>query len=380
MRILFTYAGSGGHADPLVPIAIAARNTGHENAFLGDPDGRWLAQAMGFPFLGPQHEPAPRIPTPLVPMDMEHEFAVLRDHYAGKEARRRTTTVLEACDAWHPDVIVCDEVDFGAMIAAERLGLPHAEVAVTASGSFLRADVVTPSLDRLREEHGLGPDPGFAMLGRHRFISPFPPSLRDPAFPAPPTTVSIQAASVVPPGTWTIPRVGDRPLVYVTLGTVFNTESGDLFDRVLAGLDGLPVDVLVTVGREMDPATLGPQSDHVTVTGYIPQAVLLPLCATVIHHGGSGTLGASLVHGLPQLILPMGADQAPNSERVEALGFGIAHEAFAVVPDQIRDATTRILEDRSYRSAAEQLRDEQGRLTGLEAVVPLLAELIDPTG
>jgi hypothetical protein len=51
--------------------------------------------------------------------------------------------------------------------------------------------------------------------------------------------------------------------------------------------------LIVTVGRHNDPASLGPQPDHVFVHRYIPQGVLLPRCDGVITHGGSGTtLGA----------------------------------------------------------------------------------------
>jgi UDP:flavonoid glycosyltransferase YjiC (YdhE family) len=53
---------------------------------------------------------------------------------------------------------------------------------------------------------------------------------------------------------WTTAIEG-APSIYFTLGTVFNHESGDLFARVLAGLRELPVNLLVTVGREIDPAS-----------------------------------------------------------------------------------------------------------------------------
>ena len=178
--------------------------------------------------------------TPLAALDMEHEYEVLRDFYAGTEARDRAARILELGREWAPDLIVCDEVDFGSMIAAERLGLPHVTVLVTATGSFVRPDVVSPPLDDLRAEHGLPPDPDLRMPGRYLVVSPFPPSFRDPAFPLAPTTISIRPATAQgTPGhlapAW-LPPSSARPTVYFTLGTVFNTESGDLFPRVLSGL------------------------------------------------------------------------------------------------------------------------------------------------
>ena len=64
--------------------------------------------------------------------------------------------------------------------------------------------------------------------------------------------------------------------MYFTLGTVFNVESGDLFERVLAGLRELPINVIATVGREIDPAEFGPQPANIQIAQYISQSVVLP--------------------------------------------------------------------------------------------------------
>ena len=57
-----------------------------------------------------------------------------------------------------------------------------------------------------------------------------------------------------------------RSTVSFTLGTVFNhRESGDLFSRAMAGLRELPIDLRVTVGREIDPAAFGLRPSHVRI-------------------------------------------------------------------------------------------------------------------
>ncbi|CAF0852870.1 unnamed protein product [Adineta steineri] len=48
----------------------------------------------------------------------------------------------------------------------------------------------------------------------------------------------------------------------------------------------------------------------------IPHAWLFPKMSAVIHHGGAGTTHAGLRYGLPTLILPFGADQPFNGDRV----------------------------------------------------------------
>ena len=175
---------------------------------------------------------------------------------------------------WRPDVLVTDETFFAAPLAAERLSLPYATFVVTATGSMLRPDVLAGPLDEVRAELGLPADPTLAAAGRYLVLAPCPPSFRDPRFPLPATGHCIRPGALdqpaVEPFDWP-GRRPDRPTVYVTLGTEFNLESGDLFWRLVAGLRRVEVNTLVTTGHDLDPAELGPQPPHVEIRRYVPQ-------------------------------------------------------------------------------------------------------------
>ncbi|HEU4324864.1 MAG TPA: glycosyltransferase [Roseiflexaceae bacterium] len=380
MRLLFTFTGGSGHFEPLVPIARAAVAAGHSVAFAGQAVMVPAVEAAGFTAFATGGATFMSTPKrlPLLKLDMEREERDLREGFAGRVAPERAQAVLELCADWRPDLLVCEEIDFGPMIAAERLGLPHATVQVIAAGSLVRPDVVAAPLDALRAAHGLPPDPGLAMPGRYLFLSPFPPSYRDPAFPLPPGArvlrPAARAEATPPVRPWT-PALPDAPTIYFTLGTVFNVESGDLFERALAGLRQLPLNVIVTVGRELDPAVFGPQPAHIQIARYIPQAALLPHCAAVVSHGGSGSVMGTLAHGLPMVLLPMGADQPLNAARCAALGVARVLDALEATPADVRDAVAAVLADPRPRRAAERLRDEIAALPGPESAVPLLERL-----
>ena len=128
------------------------------------------------------------------------------------------------------------------------------------------------------------------------------------------------------------------PVTYLTLGTIFNLESGDLFERVLAGLRELPGSIVVTVGRDLDPGVLGPQPANVHVRRFIPQSLVLPHCDLVVSHAGSGSVIGALTHGLPMVLLPMGADQPLNAARAEALGVAQVLDALEATPADIERA------------------------------------------
>jgi UDP:flavonoid glycosyltransferase YjiC (YdhE family) len=368
VRLLFAFTGGRGHLEPLVPIAVAAADAGHSVAFGGRPAIVANVRDLGFTAFPFGRDLTPKR-IPLQELDADREDRVLREGFAGRIGRERTADILALAAAWLPDLVVCDEIDFGSMIAAERLGLPYASVLVVAAGSFVRPEVVAEPLDELRAEHGLPPDPQLAMLSRYLVLSPFPPSFRDPAFPLPATAHGFRTVT---------PEHSERegPTVYFTLGTVFNVESGDLFVRVLAGLRELQLDVVATVGSEIHPAELGPLPDRIRVERYVAQSSILPRCSAVVSHAGSGTVLGALAHGLPSVLLPMGADQPLNAARCVELGVARVLDAIRATPEDVRDSVAAVLSDPRYRSSAERLRDEVAALPEPAHAVMLLERLV----
>ncbi|MEO6063201.1 MAG: glycosyltransferase [Thermoflexales bacterium] len=373
MRILFTFIGGSGHFLPLVPVARATATAGHVLAFGCGPSMRATVEAAGFPVfpLG-TGAAATAARLPLRPLDAAREDEEFLERFVRLAASARANDMLALCGPWRPDLIVCDEADFGSMLAAERLGLPHATVLVMAAGSFVRAEVIGEALNALRAAQALPPDPGLEILYRHLALSPFPPSFRDPAVPLPATAHAFRATqkpavSTRPPG---------PPIVYFTLGTVFNIESGDLFARALAGLRELPIRVVATVGEGIDPAEFGPQPANVRIERYIAQELILPECSLVVSHGGSGSVLGALAHGLPMVLIPMGADQPLNAARCEQLNVGRTLDPIAATPASVLEAVSAVLADPCYRRAAEIFRDEIAGLPGPDHAVRLLQTLV----
>lgn len=379
--MLFTFAGGTGHFLPLVPLARAAEDAGHVVAFGGQSGMVSVIEGGGFSAFdtgGPTLlDTAER--TPLLELDMEREIRAVREGYAGRTARDRAAAVLQLCEAWRPDVLVCDEMDFGALVAAERAEVPYATVVCIGSGSFVWPELVTEPLNELRATYGLPPDPELVMLRRYLVLAPFPPSFRDPANPLPPTGHTIRpvladaAAGEVEPA-W-VAELSVRPIVYFTLGTIFSLESGDLFERVLAGLSELPVSVVVTVGRELEPQELGPQPANARVERYVPQSLLLPHCELVVSHAGSGSVVGALVHGLPMVLLPIGADQPFNAARCRDLHVARILDPFGATAADVSKAVSKVLSDPSYRRSAQRLKAEIDASPGPEHALRLLERL-----
>lgn len=365
MRLLGSFVGGHGHFLPLVPLARAARDAGHSVTFTC---GRFMVDAVeraGFEALPTTPPPVgadaapdePPTPQPLLPVDAEREERDLREKFARDGARARAPGILGHLADWGADVLLCDEVDFGAVIAAERAGIPAATVVVLAAGGMLRPELLAEPLDEVRREHGLSPDPDLRAMRGSLVLSPVPPAFRDPADPLPPGTRGVRLHAplpVVPPRPWTAVRP-DLPAVYVTLGTVFNLESGDLLERVVAGLALRPGDAVVTIGNDRDPVELGPLPPNVHVRRFVAQEHVLPHVGAVVSHGGSGSVLGALAHGRPMVLLAMGADQPRNADRCVALGVGRSLDPVSATPGDIAAAIDAVLADPAARAAAGSL-------------------------
>ncbi len=352
MRILFSFAGGQGHFLPVAPIARAARAAGHAVAFGCQPALLDAVRGAGFAGSDAGGNTTGTARRPLLAVDIAREREVVQRAYAGRIARERAGRLMALARDWRPDVLVCDEMDFGAVAAAQALGLPAAVVLVIGAADFAPPDLLAAPLAALRAGLGLG-GPGPRPL----LLSQFPAALRpDPAGeavfrfrpgafgPAP----DLAWRDGLPPG----------PVVHATLGTVFNLESGDLFARLLAGLRELPASVVMTVGREIDPAEFGPLPDRIRVLRHVPVDSLLPSCRLVVSQGGSGIVTASLAHGLPSLLLPMGADQPLTAARCAALGVARLLDPVTATAQAIRAGAEAMLADPAARAAAGRIAAE----------------------
>jgi MGT family glycosyltransferase len=191
------------------------------------------------------------------------------------------------------------------------------------------------------------------------------------ARPLRPVPFDAPAGAALPP--W-VDDLRSLPTVYVTLGTIFNGAPG-VFEALLEGLGSEPLNVVVTVGDDRDPAELGPQPDNVHVERYIPQSLLFPHCDAVVCHGGSGTTLAAFAHGLPVLVVPQGANQFWNADRCAEVGVGRRVLEGDLDPEVVRREVHALLERPGYRSKALQLKAEIDRMPSPEATVPLLESM-----
>lgn len=158
-----------------------------------------------------------------------------------------------------------------------------------------------------------------------------------------------------------------RPRVLLTFSTTVMAGQAELIGRVCEAAAGLDLDAVLTLGPAVDRDAIR-VPDGVEVVGFADHDSLMPDSAAVIGHGGLGTVLRALAHGVPQLLLPLGRDQAFNAGRVEQLEAGIRLPPDAP-PERIRIALRRLLADPRFTASAalaarRMAADEPDRTAG----------------
>ncbi len=282
-------------------------------------------------------------------------------------ARRTAADVRRLLPDLRPDVVVYEQYDFGAAVAAHAAGIP----AVCHALSPRLPDAVlamfsSGRLEPLWAEQGRDPGAFDAFIG-DAFLDIVPTMLQQPSFLAHPARVPMRPIPYAEPGATLPPWVATarRPLVYLTLGTVVATDA--VLRPAIDGLAMLGGDILLALGSATGDE-LGALPANVHAEAFVDQPGVLRHADLVVHHGGSGTIFGALAHGVPQLLLPKGADQFFNADLMVAAGLASALEPAAATPDAVAEAATAALAHR--RPAVDVARAEI-------AALPHPAEVLD---
>ena len=377
--MLFTCRPLTGHFRPLLPLAEACRQAGHEVAFAAADPIAEDAEREGFKALRVGLGPESRLQLLARHPDLdaiprsELRATFFSELFVEIELAPRARDLDLAVEDWTPDLLVHDVAEFAAPLVAQSRRLPYATHGFGAAVPEAVVRAAAAAAEPIWRSFGVEPRLR-AGLYEHLYLDVFPPSLQEPAVLGLGRVQQLRTvdrtSATADRSVW-IARGDDRPLVYVTLGTVYNRKR-EVFRAILDGLADLDLVAVVTVGAQNDPTDLGDLPQNVTAHHYIPQAELLPHCAAAIVHGGSGTLLGALAEGVPLVLVPQGADQFSNAARVAAAGAGLELLPESMFSTGVRESVETILGERSYKVEAERIGGEIAALPSpSEALVAL---------
>jgi UDP-N-acetylglucosamine transferase subunit ALG13 len=350
---------------------------------VGPPALQGMVERAGFPFSAGGEPPdadvaAIRERLPLVP-PAEASVLANRDLFGRMATGAMLPGMREVMTEWRPDLVLREPCEYASAIVAREMTITTAQVAISSARAELASiAVAAPALERHRK--GLAHE-----LVTTPYLTRFPPSFDRPEFPS---TERYRTESAGPrplPDWW---HGSDKPLIYVTFGTVLGHLSiaAGVVDTAMRAVSGIAdTRVLLTVGQGLDPSRIAPPSENVRVESWVDQVDVFAEAAVVLCHGGSGTVFGALAAGVPLVVVPVFADQFDNGRRVSERGVGVTvepgpgshHSPGQVVGagdrDRIGQAVRRVLTEPDFRRRAVRTAHEMAAAPSVDAVLTALS-------
>lgn len=170
-------------------------------------------------------------------------------------------------------------------------------------------------------------------------------------------------------------RLDGAPVIYVSLGTIFNKRP-DFYRACMDAFADSPYHVVMAVGNKLDTAELGQVPENFIVRPSVPQLELLPRVNAFISHGGMNSVSESTWFGVPLVLFPQVGDQMMIARRVAQLGAGILLDDNHIDARAIRSATEKILDDERFRKASQTIGESLRAAGGYERAVDEIEKFI----
>ena len=428
-RVLFVTEPGMGHVHPLLPVMHTLQAGGHAVALATSRLYQERIEREGLPFspLGP-HYSEERLEEffPLIRYLRLHYLRVSYDFLRIFMASvpSRIPELRRIAQDFRPSVVVAGPLTFAAQLFCEQQALPWAVLSpmthfMTPSlhappAGFPRVETLPPAL---RRPYRLGlrgairiatalMAPWRRALNRYRrqlglpaHADPLSPHVLAPFLlihtcsreydynrPDLPPQVHYVGPTVWDrPVDWQAPDwlgrlPANKPLVYVSLGTVFNTRLG-VFRKIIRALGQLDVLGLVVTGPGCPPGLFSAVPSNVRVEAYIPQTALHTELQTrpalIISHGGVNTVMTALSHGIPLLCIPLGADQPDNAQRCVDAGAGLRLDRRLLTTARLTRAIRTLLSQDSFTRQAQKMQHTLRRHNGPEEAAALIVRLAE---
>ena len=164
----------------------------------------------------------------------------------------------------------------------------------------------------------------------------------------------------------------DEPLIYVSLGTLLNGLT-EVYRSILRAMEKLRgIQVVISVGKNIDIRDLGPVPSNIIVVRSAPQIALLKRAALCITHGGLNTVLEALSQGVPMVAIPLGYDQPGVAARIAYHGAGEFVEVEDATAERLWELTQRVLTTPSYRDKARYFQKVIAETHGVDVAADII--------
>jgi len=151
-------------------------------------------------------------------------------------------------------------------------------------------------------------------------------------------------------------QVRQRPVVYVSLGTLFNADAA-FYRSCYQAFESEDFQVILSLGANVSKEDVGPPPSNFLVRPHVPQLDVLQRAAVFVTHGGMNSVCESLFHGVPMVVVPQMSEQAIVGRRVEGVGAGVYLPKERATAESLRESVRQVLSEGAFRRQAALIGD-----------------------
>lgn len=310
------------------------------------------------------------------------------------QAEKMIEGAMEVLEQEKPDFIIMDKITLAGRLAAKKLGLPlisfHTHFASNEHWSFHKYMQKLTEEDSLYQEikekaaylsenynvpleelmdfgkimDGSG---DFNVVRPSKFFQPAGDTFGENYYFAGP-----QIAKRESDGTWQ-PPAGDKPLLFVSLGTVRNNWP-EFYQILFEAVKDKELNVLCAIGNVLKPEDLGEIPENVTLMPFVPQLEVLSHASYFLTHAGMGSAMETLSFGVPCICTPTQGEQIANAMRLVELGVAadcLMKEQISV--ESLSKALEKLMSDSGYseraKACAERMKLDGGSEAAAEKII-----------
>ena len=387
-KIAFFCIPAHGHTNPTLGVVRELVRRGHQVKYYSYEPFRAVIEAAGADFVPCDAYDAQ---LGLTPKDGERigKDLAFSTHILVETTLALNDMVCRDMAVWQPDCVVADSMAAWGKAVALKLGIPFVSSTTTFAFNQESAKVMKQSFRELLAFFAAMPKINKDVRRLQATGYPVKSVLdliqndqnthtivyTSPEFQPCAESFSDKYAFVGPsvrPAREQITKTHDK-LVYVSMGTVVNDRLA-LYKNCIAALAGEDVQVILSVGDQVDIAALGPLPANVAVYPRVDQIAVLEKADAFLSHCGMNSASESLYFGVPLLCFPQTKEQGGVAARVTALGAGIMLEK----PTQsaIKAAVKLLLSDTKIRENAREIARGFHRCTGPVAAADKIEQVI----
>ena len=338
MRVLVVAAPLLGHVFPLMPLALALREAGHEVVVAtGGEALRVRDSGLRVEDVVPANV---RFGPIALRIMLTHPLVAKREmrgsgrldfvsRLFGVVGNAMTAPLQAFARSWKPDVVVHEPL----AAAGSALGVPS----IVHDVSLFDGLELTAAVGA-RMKAGVRSPQRFCARRRHRSRS----------FPTANGCGSSRTAAAARCRAWLVEPSG-KPRILVSRSTAPGPGAGRMMAAVVKAAEQVDAE-FVLVRPERTEGLPG----NVRTVGWVPIPRVLPFCDGIVHHGGAGTLLGALAAGVPQLVEPGPGDRTVHATAITGRGAGLRAEPREITPELL----TRLIEDSKLQRAAGEVRAE----------------------